>query len=1060
MEFRLLGPVEVSACGGRVGIGRRQERWVLAILLLEAGQGVPVGRLVELIWEGEPPRGARGVVQTYISRLRALLGDDARIELANGSYRIDVDPKMVDAHRFTALVAEARESDDPHHRGELLRDALALWRGPALEDVGPGRERLAARLEEARRTALDLRIAADLEAGRHGELVGELTELCAAAPLDERFAGQLMTALFRDGRRSDALAAYGRIRDRVRDELGLEPGEELRQLHTRILRDDPALRPAPAGKLPAQLPAAVPDFVGRAALLDQLDELLRDGRTTVVVSAIDGAGGVGKTALAVRWGHRVADRFPDGQLFVNLRGYETAPPVRPIDVLARFLRALGVPGDRIPPDPDEAGALFRSELAGRRVLIVLDNAATAEQVRPLLPGAPGCVVVVTSRAQLGGLTASHGARRLTVDLLTEPEALSLLSTIIGARRVDAEPAAATELVRACGLLPLAVRIAAAQLDAAGSASTLGDYLRLLDKGPLDRLTIEGDELSGVRNTFRASYERLGPPEREVFRLLGAVPGTDVDAAGAAALVGLSRAEAAGALDGLRKAHLVTTPRPGRFGLHDLLRAYARELTGPDEADAAVGRLHAHYLATADAAARRLYPHMIRLPQGELPAVAGFETNPAALAWLDAEHRNLLAAIGHAATAGPPQVSWQLTDALRGYFWQTSHTVDWLAAVNASLAAAEAEGDLQAQAAMRTSIALARQSQLDLAGAAAEFEAAADLSAQAGWSRGQAAAAGNLGVVRKNLGDFAGSARSSERALELHRADGYRPGEASTLITLGGLYHDLGELRRAADYCVTALAMHEEIGSSIGQLIALNNLGAVEHLLGEPTAADRFRAAMELQADVAKVYSQAHLLSGLAAVQRDRGELAEALANAEAALVKAREAADPMVEGDILSLLGTVHHWRGDPERAIEEHRRGLAMLGAGSEYVRTRTNIGLAAALRDTGDLASATTIATDALADAWRAGHRVPAGNAHLLLGSIHLRNGDIDGAVDSGQRALTLHRQTGHRLGEARSLRLLGDIARANGLGTIAREQWHAALALLSELGSGEIADVLKRN
>ncbi len=362
--------------------------------------------------------------------------------------------------------------------------------------------------------------------------------------------------------------------------------------------------------------------------------------------------------------------------------------------------------------------------------------------------------------------------------------------------------------------------------------------------------------------------------------------------------------------------------------------------------------------------------------------------------------------------------------------------------------------------MHTSIALARQSQGDLATAAAEFEVAADLSERAGWSHGQAAAAGNLGVVRKNMGDFAGSARSSERALELHRANQYKPGEASTLITLGGLYHDLGELRRAADYCVTALAMHEEIGSRIGQLIALNNLAAVEHLLGESTAADRFRAAMELQSDVAKAYSEAHLLGGLAAVQRDHGELTEALTNAEAALAKAREAADPMVEGDMLSLLGTVHHWLGDPRTAIEEHRRGLALLGAGSEYVRTRTNISLAAALRDTGDLTAATETVAAALVDAQRAGHRVLAGNAHLLLGSIHLQTGDIDRAVESGQRALTLHRRTGHRLGEARSLRLLGDIARANGLGTIAREQWHASLALLSELGSGEVADVLSRN
>ncbi|MEV0719429.1 BTAD domain-containing putative transcriptional regulator [Asanoa sp. NPDC050611] len=987
MEFRLLGPVEVSADGGRVGVGRRHERAVLAILLLEAGRSVPVGRLVELIWSRDQPRDARAVLQTYISRLRALLGAGARIELRDGAYRIDVDPQAVDAHRFATLVADARGTDDARERGELLRDALALWRGPALADIGPGRERLAARLEEARAAALDLRIAADLAAGRHAELVGELTELCAGAPLDERLAAHLMTALFRAGRRSDALAVFGRIRDRVRDQLGLDPGEDLRQLHAAVVRDDPALRPPAPGKPPAQLPAVVADFVGRDELLDQLDA---DGPTIVVV----GAGGVGKTALAVRWAHRVADRFPDGQLFVNLRGHEA--PVRTIDVLATFLRALGVPGDRVPVDPDEAGALFRSEVAGRRVLIVLDNAATAEQVRPLLPGAPACAVVVTSRDPLGGLTAS----RRTVDPLTEAEAMLLLRRIVGDDRVDAEPDAARELVRACGLLPLAVRIAAGRLAAEPSTK------------------VAEHRVSGVRAHFRASYDRLAPPEQALFRLLAAAPGTDVDAAGAAALAGTDDVE--GTLAALVTAHLVTAPRPGRFGLHDLLRAYARELSDPGEAEAAVARLHTHYLATADAAGRRLYPHLVRLPLADLPPVEGFAGNPAALAWLDAEHGNLLASIAHAATAGPHHAAWQLTDALRGYFWQTRNTVDWLAAVRASLAAAEAEDDLRAQAAMHSSIALARQSQ----------------------------------------GDLAGSARSSERALELHRANNHAAGEASTLITLGALYHDLGELRRAADCCVTALALHEEIGSPGGQVVALNNLAAVEHLLGEATAADRFRAAMELRTDVAEAHSEAHLLGGLATVQRDQGDLTGALANAEAALAKAREAADPMVEGDIRSLLATVHHWLGGPERAIAEHREGLALLDAGSAYVRTRTNVGLAAALRDTGDLTEAATVAAAALADAQRAGHRILAGNAYLVLGSVALRGGDIDRAVDCGQRALTSHRATGHRLGEARALRLLGDIARANGLGTIAREQWHASLSLLSELGSGEVADVLSRS
>src|SRR6266511_4159105 len=470
--------------GVPVDLGRRRgERCLLGLLLLEAGRVLPVDRLAALLWDDEPPDHARATLQTHVSRLRARLDPGrqgrygVRLVSRGDGYLVETDPDRVDVHRFRRLVDAARRLPEPVDRAAGLRRALALWRGAPLADVASERlrDRVCSGLMEERLAALETCVEAELAAGAHHALLPELTDLVAEHPHRQRLAGALMLALHRAGRQPDALAAYHRVRARLADELGLDPGPQLRRLHESILRDDaPAETPAPAETSPpaeplvphpAQLPAEPAYFTGRDEQIAQLDRMIEtDARApTVAISALSGAGGVGKTALAVHWAHRVRDRFPDGQLYVDLQGYAPAEPARPQDVLARFLRALGVPGDRVPADPDEAAGLYRTMLADKRMLVVLDNAHTADQVRPLLPGSRSCLAVVTSRDRLSGLVAIEGAQRVSLDGLTADEAVALLGRVIGAGRLDAEPDAVAALVDACGRLPLALRIAGANL---------------------------------------------------------------------------------------------------------------------------------------------------------------------------------------------------------------------------------------------------------------------------------------------------------------------------------------------------------------------------------------------------------------------------------------------------------------------------------------------------------------------------------------------------------------------------------------------------------------------
>jgi DNA-binding SARP family transcriptional activator len=629
MWFAILGPLLVHDGQAPVGVPEGRQRVLLAALLLQAGSPVGADALAEVVWDGSPPPGAEVTLRSHVLRLRRALGPraGARLVTRNPGYLLQAGAEEVDVAWFrrlchdggAALRAGAWERADG-----LLGEALGLWRGAVLADIPAEalRREEGQGLEALRLQAEEWRIDAALHLGGHAELVPGLRSLAARHPLRERFHGQLMLALYRCGRQAEALAAYARARSVLVAELGTEPGPGLQELHQQILSADPALtgpaRPAEGGPqraVPRELPPAVPGFTGRSAELQALTGLLNrlgaQAPGALVISAIGGTAGVGKTALAVHWAHRVADRFPGGQLYVNLRGYDPGPPVPATDALAAFLRALGVPGPDIPPEEDERAARYRSLLAGRRMLVVLDNARSADQVRPLLPGTPACTVLVTSRDTLAGLVARDGAARLDLDLLPLPEAIALLRTLIGPR-ADAEPEAAARLADQCCRLPLALRVAAELAASRPAASLAGLVSELADLSTrLDLLETGEDPRTQVRTVFSWSYRHLDAEAARTFRLTGLHPGPDLDPHAAAALTSTALPQARRALDTLARAHLISPAAPGRYAMHDLLRGYARELTatvdGGPEQHAALTRLFDHYLHTAATAMDILFP---------------------------------------------------------------------------------------------------------------------------------------------------------------------------------------------------------------------------------------------------------------------------------------------------------------------------------------------------------------------------------------------------------------------------------------------------------------------
>ncbi len=875
ISVRLLGQVEVWAGQRPLPIAGRRQRLILAMLAMRAGRTVGVPELIAAVWDEDPPETARRQVQNGVSQLRAVLGHGDEVLASHpAGYRLRVPGDRVDVGRFRAEVAEARRlaaAARASDAGRAYRRALALWRGPALDGLGGALVgRHAATLDEERLCALEECVEQELLDGQADRLVAELTELMAQHPLRERFAAALMLALYRGGRQADALQVYQRIAATLAETLGVDPGPALRARHEAILRNrpdlDPRERDGPALR-PAQLPATNAQFVGREREIGVLDlRLSKHGGHPILIT---GSAGVGKTALAVHWAHRVAHRFPDGQFYVNLRGFDLgAAAMDPADAVRGFLDALEVRPERIPAGLDARTALYRSLLAGRRAIVVLDNARDAAQVRPLLPGSPTCQVLVTSRNQLAGLVATEGAHPLALDVLTTDEARLLLIRRLGADRVAAEPGAVDEIIVRCARLSLALTVVAAR-----AAIPPGFPLAVLAKDlaeaqtAFDALSAE-DPATDVRAVFSWSYRILGPDTARLFRLLGLHPGPDIALPAAAGLAGVPVTQAKPLLTELSRANLLTEHSPGRYALHDLLRAYAGELAHTHDTEqarhAATHRLLDHYVHTACAAAKLISPQRppIDLPPAQ-PGVtlAHLTDHGQALDWFAAEHRVLLTTLDTAAREGfdshiPPLVWFMDT-----YFQRRGHFQDFASTNRAELAAAHRMADRPSQSRTHRALAAALTELGPDGGAWSHFQRALRLSRRLGDTAGQAAVHTSLAWMLARQGQHARARRHARRSLDLFTAADLRGGQARALNAIGWYSALLGSYEHTVRYCRRSLAIHRELGDAFGEAGALDSLGYAHRHLGEhQRALACYEQAITLYAAIGERFGEAETLA--------------------------------------------------------------------------------------------------------------------------------------------------------------------------------------------------------
>jgi tetratricopeptide (TPR) repeat protein len=907
-----------------------------------------------------------------------------------------IGPGELDVLSFEELRAEAMRAARDRawaRASDRWRAAELLWRGEPLADVPSEllRAREVPRLAEMRLQALESRIEADLQLGRRADVIADLRQLTARDPLRERLHALLMLALYRDGQQAAAQAVFREVRAVLVEELGTEPGPELRRLHQQILAADPALDlPAPAqggraapetaagqptAMVPRQLPAAVSHFTGRAAELEALTGMVSDasGTRTAVISALVGTAGVGKTALAVHWAHQIAQRFGDGQLYVNLRGYDPGQPVAAADALAGFLRALGVPGQEIPDEIEERARLYRSRLAGRRVLVVLDNARDGEQVRPLLPGDPGCVAVVTSRDALAGLVAADGARRLDLDLLPLADAVGLLRSLIGPRAAH-DPGATAELAGLCARLPLALRIAA-ELAAARRTTPLAELVAKLAAGRLDGLDA-GEDRADVRAVLSWSYRQLPDDAAGAFALTGLHPGGDLDAHAAAALTGTTAGQARKVLGQLHRASLLQAAGPGRYGMHDLLRAYAREQAAARDTGGrcqqALTGLFDYYLAAAATAMDVLYPaEARRRPRiaptaAVVPAMAG---EADARAWLDAEQANLVAVVAHCAGHGWPDHAAGLAGTLFRYLISGSHLPEARTIYGHALQAARQSGDPAAEA----------------------------------------GALNGLGGLAMMKGRFRDAVCCYQAALEAYRHCGDRARQAAVLQNLGATENELHDLRSAAGYCREAIAAYDDAGDSLGAASALVTLAATETELGSYDLASRhFRRALPVLRDAKDEVGEAEALEGLGELSLRRSQLAQAAACYEQALAIYRRTDNPAGVADQLRRLGEVSLRQAENQQAISCLRQALALYRqAGCQHGEITALRLLAEALHGAGQPAAARAALSAALRLAADTGNTYQQASAHRDLAESHHRVGQDQQARHHWRQALDLFTQ-----------------------------------------------------
>ncbi|MBG6139299.1 AfsR/SARP family transcriptional regulator [Longispora fulva] len=989
MELRVLGALEVRD-GGLVSAPRRRlTRVLLGMLALRANLPLSTDAIMDALWGSAPPRSARANLRSYVAELRRLLPGalpaDPRVEAVRRGYLLRVGTTGLDVLRFEALAAEGRQHLADGGYGlaaDRLGHAAGLWRGPVLAglDIPDAVAADARLLDDRRLDVTEHAIDARLALGQHADLAAQLPTLIAGHELRERRWGQLMLALYRCGRQAEALETYQRLYRLLADELGVEPGPESQELHGRILRSDPGLGadplspPAPA---PWQLPPVPAGFVGRTAELALVDGAMRAAagpRGPIAVTVLSGTAGVGKTALALHWAHRARERFPDGCLYVDLRGYGPDQPRLPEDVLVEFLSALGVESRR-----DLTGT-YRTVLAGRRMLVVLDNAWSADQIRPLLPG-DSCGVLVTSRDALAGLVARDGATRVDVELLPAGDAVDLLRGLIGGR-ADAEPGTAETLAHRCARLPLALRIAA-ELVVDSPATTLSELAGELadEQHRLDVLDAGGDAQTAVRSVLSWSDRHLSPGAARAFRLLGLHPGRHFDRY---ALAALADAPPRPLLGSLLRAHLVHEVSPGRYASHDLLRSYAHELAaGLDERHAALARLFDQQVYTASVAMDLVYPHEAhRRPKAVEPTVPteAFADPDAARAWLDAELDNLLAVARLAADTGWGGPVATLSGTLHRHLSTRGRYVDMLALHDLAL----------------------------------------DVAREAADSRAESAALHDRGVALFRMGRFSDALDQLGRALAIRAENGDRIGESATLHRLGTVHSEAGRPHEALDHFHRALAVAGELGDVAAEGAVLGNIGLVHEWLGEwPDALDCYQRALAIHRATGFRTGEGDTLNNIAIVYRHSGRVPESVDHLEQALAVYRAAGDRGGVGVALNNLGLAAANRDDwaagrihLSEALAVHRE----LGSRVAELETLNILGLLE--HREGRHADAVARFRGTVALAMDLGVPGSLMNAHQGLGLALEAVGQRGAALVHLEAALELARGTGARKAEATAL------------------------------------------
>lgn len=966
LSFRVLGPLEVLVGERRVSIGGSRQRIILATLILRAGRVASVDLLVGAIWGERPPPTARSQVVICVSGLRrAFTEAGAPANLLGTSapgYVLQADPSQVDvllAERLTSEARAAESAGDLAGAARLFAEACGLWRGPVLAGIeSTFVESEARRLDDRQLTLTEERVQLELALGRHRELIDDLAVLVDANPLRERLRAQLMLARYRCGRRAEALDTYRIGRMQLVEELGIEPGTELQALHDAILRDAPELTPAPArvsgsvseaatgsepapaepvapapveyGVVPAQLPADTPHFVGRAAEIAELDALLdkRLGQGLLTIALITGVGGVGKSGLAVHWAHRIASRFPDGQLFVNLRGYDlNTQPLTPGAVMDRFLRAFGIGGERIPEDLDERAGLLRTVIGRRQVLLLLDNARVIDQVRPLLPGSGTCCVIVTSRDRLGDLAPREGASVIQLEVLGSADSAALLAGVADSVVMDEDPKAAALLGELCDGLPLALRIVGARLTArsywtpARLAKRLADERRRLDELSYGQLT--------VRASFALSYRDLSPEAALMFRRLGLLEAPDFASWAGAALLDVDGFEAEDLIDQLVDAQLVEVlghdgADQVRYRFHDLVRLYARERAQeeetPGERRAATVRALSCWLALTEEAHQREYGGAFTQLHGSVPRwrpADADELLERPLDWLEAERGALVAAVSQAARLGASELCWDLAVTATTLFEARSFFDDWRATHETALAAARGAGDLRGEAAVLCSVGSLHLFQQVPERAGECLWAARELFERLGDSYGMALALRSISLLDRLAGRFEVALDGFHTAKRIFVEVGDRFAEAHVLGGIAQVHVDQGRIELAEPLLRQALEVFRELGSERGQAQILNRLGETllrQDRLGEAEAT--CRAALTLVRERQDGIGQAYILCGLGEIQVRQNQLDAAVESLDEALAIAQEVHERFVEARIHLAFGQLHARRGRFDEAV------------------------------------------------------------------------------------------------------------------------------------------------